>query len=157
MEVGMVGLPLVGGCMCGALRYEVSAPPLMIYNCHCTNCQKISGSAFNTSVIVAEAALRFAAGKPARVEWISDKGTTRYGLFCGACGSRIVNGGKPSTGVFSLRAGTLDDTSWVQPVGDTYTRSAQPWIRFVEGGLRAETTPESYAPFIEAFRAQGRF
>lgn len=153
----MVGLPLVGGCMCGALRYEVSTPPLMIYNCHCTNCQKISGSAFNTSVIVAEAALRFTAGEPARVEWTSDKGTTRCGLFCGACGSRIVNGGKPSTGAFSLRAGTLDDTSWVQPVGDTYTRSAQPWMRFVEGGLRAETTPESYAPYIEAYRAQGRF
>lgn len=153
----MAALPLVGGCMCGALRYEVSAPPLMIYNCHCTNCQKISGSAFNTSVIVAETALRFTAGEPSRVEWVSDKGTTRCGLFCGACGTRIVNGGKPSTGVFSLRAGTLDDTSWVQPVGDLYTRSAQPWMRFIEGGLRAETTPDSYAPFIAAFRAQGRF
>ncbi len=45
----MVQLPLAGGCMCGALRYEVSAPPLMVYNCHCTNCQKIGGTAFNTS------------------------------------------------------------------------------------------------------------
>ena len=54
----MVQLPLAGGCMCGALRYEVSAPPLMIYNCHCTNCQKIGGTAFNTSVIVTEASLR---------------------------------------------------------------------------------------------------
>lgn len=153
----MIGLPLAGGCMCGELRYELSAPPMMIYNCHCTNCQKISGSAFNTSIIVAEAALRFTKGQPARVEWISDSGATRCGLFCGVCGSRIVNGGAPSTGVFSLRAGSLDDTSWVQPVGDTFTRSAQPWVRFVEGGLRAETSPSSYAPFIAAFAAQGRF
>ena len=60
----MAVLPLVGGCMCGALRYEVSAPPVMIYNCHCTNCQKISGSAFNVSVIIAEASLRFTKGEP---------------------------------------------------------------------------------------------
>lgn len=153
----MVALPLTGGCMCGALHYEVSAPPIMVYNCHCTNCQKISGTAFNTSVTVTEASVQFTAGEPARVEWVSDKGTTRYGLFCGACGSRIVNGGKPSTGVFSLRAGTLDDTSWVQPVGDTFTRSAQPWVRFVEGGLRAETLPADFSPFVAAFRAQGRF
>jgi hypothetical protein len=157
MEDAMASLPQVGGCMCGALRYELSAAPVMIYNCHCTNCQKISGSAFNTSVIVTEAAMRFTKGEPARVEWISDKGTTRCGLFCSACGTRIVNGGKPSTGVFSLRAGTLDDTSWVRPVGDTYTRSAQPWVRFVEGGLRAETLPADYAPFVAAFRAQGNF
>lgn len=153
----MARLPLVGGCMCGALRYDVSAPPLMIYNCHCTNCQKISGSAFNTSVIVTEASFRFTRGEPASVEWTSDRGTTRYGLFCGACGSRIVNGGKPSTGVYSLRGGTLDDTRWLQPVGDTYTRSAQPWVQFVEGGLRAETLPPDFAPFVAAFKAQGRF
>jgi hypothetical protein len=59
--------------------------------------------------------------------------------------------------VFCLRAGTLDDTSWVQPVGDTYTRSAQPWVKFVEGGLRADKRPADYAPFVAAFRAQGRF
>ena len=44
----MVKLPLVGGCQCGALRYEVSAAPVMVYNCHCTNCQKIGGGAFST-------------------------------------------------------------------------------------------------------------
>lgn len=153
----MPELPLKGGCMCGALRYEVSAPPMMIYNCHCTNCQKIGGSAFNTSTIITESSLRFTRGEPARVEWMADSGATRCGLFCGACGSRIVNGGVPSTGVYSLRAGTLDDTSWVRPVGDTYTRSAQPWVSFVEGGLRAETLPESFAPFVAAYRAQGVF
>jgi len=140
--------------MCGEVRYELSAMPLMIYNCHCTNCQKISGTAFNTSVIVPEAALRFTAAAPKRVEWTSDVGTTRCGLFCGACGSRIVNGGVPSTGVYSLRAGTLDDTSWVRPVGDTFTRSAQPWVRFVEGGLRFETSPPDYGVFVAAYQAQ---
>ncbi|OYX51103.1 MAG: hypothetical protein B7Y90_02100 [Alphaproteobacteria bacterium 32-64-14] len=153
----MAGLPLVGGCMCGALRYEVSAPPLMVYNCHCTNCQKIGGAAFHTAATVMEASLRFTASEPARVEWVADSGAIRVGLFCGACGTRIANGGAPSNGILSLRTGTLDDTSWVQPVGDTFTASAQPWVTFVDGGLRSERAPESYAPFMAAFKAQGRF
>lgn len=153
----MVKLPLIGGCSCGAVRYEVSAPPMMIYNCHCTNCQKVSGSAFNVSMTIMESALAFTQGAPALVEWKSDAGSTRTGLFCGACGSRIANGSAPSRGVLSLRAGTLDDTSWVRPVGDTWTRSAQPWVRFVEGGIQTEKQPADYAPFVEAFRRQGLF
>ena len=153
----MAQLPLVGGCMCGALRYAVSAAPLMVYNCHCTNCQKIGGGAFHTAATVMEASVRFTAGEPGRVEWAADSGAVRFGWFCNACGTRIANGGVPSNGVLSLRAGTLDDTSWVQPVGDTFTGSAQPWVRFVEGGLSSERAPESYAPFMAAFAAQGRF
>ena len=45
----MESLPQVGGCMCGALRYEVNAAPVMIYNCHCTNCQKISTAMPNSA------------------------------------------------------------------------------------------------------------
>jgi len=153
----MVKLPLEGGCHCGALRYQVRVAPIMIYNCHCKFCQKISGSAFNVSVTIQESSLAFTKGEPARIEWASDAGTTRFGWFCGGCGSRIAQGSRPSKGVLSLRAGTLDDTSWVEPVGDIWTSSAQPWVRFVEGGLRTEKQPADYAPFVAKFRAQGRF
>jgi len=153
----MPTFPQNGGCHCGALRYEFSAPPLMVYNCHCKYCQKISGSAFNVSVTIIERSFAFTKGEPARIEWQSDAGLTRYGLFCGACGSRIVQGSTPSKGALSLRAGTLDDTSWVAPVGDIWTSSAQPWVRFVEGGLRAEKQPTDYAPWTDKFKAQGRF
>lgn len=59
-----LSLPLKGGCQCGALRYEISAPPLMLYCCHCTNCQKITGSAFVVSATLEEASLSFAKGSP---------------------------------------------------------------------------------------------
>ena len=55
----MVELPLVGGCQCGGLRYAISEPPLMVYNCHCTNCQKIGGGAFSTPVTVRESSFAF--------------------------------------------------------------------------------------------------
>ena len=150
-----VSLPQKGGCACGALRYELTAPPLMIYNCHCANCQKITGSAFTVSATVPEAALKFTAGAPARIEWKADSGNSRFGLFCGACGSRIANGQTPSIGMLSLRAGTFDDTTWVEPVGDIWTKSAQKWVTF--GALTNEGQPKDYAPYVEAFRAQGRF
>ena len=46
----MPDLPLTGGCQCGKVRYEIRAAPLMVYNCHCTTCQRISAGAFNISV-----------------------------------------------------------------------------------------------------------
>ena len=61
-------LPQSGGCCCGAVRYELSAPPLAVYNCHCTNCQKITGSAFTVAATIPESALAFKKGRPARVE-----------------------------------------------------------------------------------------
>jgi hypothetical protein len=153
----MPSLPLEGGCHCEALRYRVSEAPVIVYNCHCKYCQKIGGSAFNCSVTIVEKSFAFAKGQPAKIEWQSDAGATRFGYFCGACGSRIVQGSTPSKGVLSLRSGTLDDTDWIEPVGDIWTSSAQPWVRFVEGGLRAEKQPADYAPFIARFRAQNRF
>jgi hypothetical protein len=148
-------LPLAGGCFCGALRYELSLPPLMIYNCHCANCQKITGSAFTVAATVYESALGFTKGEPQRISWKADSGTERFGLFCGACGSRIANGQTPSNSLLSLRAGTFDDTSWVEPAGDIWTKSAQPWVSFRK--LTTEGQPKDYAPFVETYRAQGRF
>jgi len=153
----MPTLPLTGGCQCGALRYHVTAAPLMIYNCHCTNCQKIGGGAFSTPATVLESAFAFVAGEPRVIEWASDAGNTRFGWLCGACGSRIAHGQRPSVGFLSVRSGTFDDTSWVEPVGDIWVRSKQPWVALSEDRLRCDRQPTDYAPFIERFRAQGRF
>ncbi len=65
--------------------------------------------------------------------------------------------GRRSIGLLSVRSGTFDDTSWIEPVGDIWTRSAQPWVPLLAGRLTTECQPTDYAPFIEQFRAQGRF
>jgi len=152
-----IRLPLVGRCQCAALRYSVSAPPLMIYACHCTNCQKQTGSAFVLSATISEEAVSFTSGEPSRVEWTSDSGTKRYGLFCGDCGSRIVNGQTPSIGLYSLRAGTLEDTSWVRPAGHIWMRSAQPWFRPDPEDVVCEQQPTDYAPFVARFATLQEF
>jgi len=153
----MVTLPLVGGCQCGALRYAISAPPLMVYNCHCTNCQAIGGGAFSTPVTVLESGFAFTTGEPRTYEWASEAGNRRYGWLCGDCGSRIAHGQIPAAGFLSVRGGTLDDRSWIEPVGDIWTRSKQPWVVLSGDRLQAEQQPGDYAPFIARFQAQGRF
>ncbi|NOX81469.1 MAG: GFA family protein [Alphaproteobacteria bacterium] len=152
-----ISLPLEGGCQCGKLRYRVSQPPLMIYCCHCTNCQKISGSAFAISATIVETSFEFTAGEAKKTEWQSDAGNQRYGYICGDCGTRIAHGSIPSIGMLSLRAGTLDDASWVEPVGHIWTKSAQPWVRFNEDDILCEGQPADYSPFVERFKAQGNF
>ena len=146
-----IPLPLAGRCQCGALRYSVSAAPVMLYACHCANCQKQTGSAFVLAATIAETAFSFVSGEPSRVAWRSDAGTERYGLFCGDCGARIVNGQTPSIGLYSLRAGTLDDTSWVRPAGHIWMRSAQSWFRPEAEDIVCERQPTDYAPFVERF------
>ena len=153
----MVELPLAGGCQCGALRYEITQAPLMVYNCHCTNCQRIGGGAFSTPVTVLEAGFAFTRGAPRAFEWTSDAGNRRVGWLCGTCGSRIAHGQVPSMGVLSLRSGTLDDRRWIEPVGDIWTRSAQAWVDLSGDRLRYEQQPGDYAPFVERFRRQGHF
>ncbi|HEX7408412.1 MAG TPA: GFA family protein [Candidatus Binatia bacterium] len=99
----------------------------------------------------------FTKGQPRTFEWTSDAGNRRFGWFCNDCGSRIAHGQIPTAGVLSVRSGTLDDTSWVEPVGDIWTRSAQPWALLSSNRLRAEQQLTDYAPFIERFRRQGWF
>jgi hypothetical protein len=139
------------------LRYEITQPPLMVYNCHCTNCQTIGGGAFSTPVTVLESGFAFTQGQPRIFEWASDGGNRRFGWFCGECGTRMAHGGIPGNGILSVRSGTLDDTAWVEPVGDIWTRSAQPWAVRSGDRLRAEQQPMDYAPFIERFRRQCHF
>ncbi len=123
----------------------------MVYACHCTNCQTQTGSAFVLSATVPESGFSFTEGDPSRVTWTSDSGNERYGLFCGACGTRIVNGQSPSIGFYSLRAGTLDDTSWVRPAGHIWMRSAQPWFRPDAEDALFDQQPSDYTKLIERF------
>lgn len=118
---------------------------------------KISGSAFVVSATVAESAFEFTEGAPRKTEWISDAGNKRFGWFCGDCGSRIAHGQTPSINFLSLRAGTFDDTRWVEPAGHIWTKSAQCWQSFDDDKPTCEAQPTDYTPFIETYAAQKRF
>ncbi len=153
----MSDLPLKGGCQCGQIRYEIRSAPFMVYNCHCSVCQKISASAFNVSVGISAESFALTSGVTARYEWESEVGARRYGLFCGKCGTRIVQGHVPDRPVLSLRGGTLDEPGWLDPVADIWTRSAHSWALAPDRRLQYEKQPEDYAPLLDAFARLGQF
>lgn len=59
-----VQLPQTGGCLCGRIRYEISAAPQLVYTCHCLDCQHLTGGAFSMAIVVSDAAFRLAGIAP---------------------------------------------------------------------------------------------
>ena len=141
-------IPMSGGCACGAIRYAIAAMPLLLYACHCTDCQRGSGSAFSLNMPVAAAAFRIVQGAPKA--WRS--GVTAA-WFCGDCSGRIYGERDGWPDVRTVRAGTLDDTTWLRPAAHIFVRSAQPWESFDGETPCFETTPGDFAKAAHAWRA----
>ena len=135
--------PYPGGCLCGTIRYEFNAEPATVYTCHCTECQKVSASAFGISVRVMAEDFQITKGEPATFDTIADSGRVKTGLFCATCGTRF--GGGVGGPVVVLRYGSLDDPNWFEPVAHIWTRSAQAWYPFNDGLPKFEKAPEDPA------------
>lgn len=136
----MPSLPFTGGCQCGAVRYTLSGPPVVFYICHCTECQKQSSSGFGESFRVRQADLNVT-GELAAFERGSDSGSTVTCEFCPKCGSRLFHR-RPGHGEnLNIKAGTLDDTSWLGPAGHMWIRSKQPWVHIGPDELTYERQP----------------
>ena len=103
-------LPQAGGCLCGKIRYEITEAPRLVYTCHCTDCQHLTSSAF--SVALAVEGFRLMGGEPRPLEGIADSGRVKIRWVCPECGCWLFSTGKPGDGLFRVRVGTLDDTSW---------------------------------------------
>jgi len=137
-----VTLPFSGGCACGAIRFECSAAPIGMVNCHCRDCQKASGGSFSPTVIVPAAALRLVQGEPTYHQVRAESGHTARRAFCAYCGTPLFAASTAKRDCAGIKAGSLDDPSWFKPEADVWTCSAQPWDhmdpavpKFVKGRL----------------------
>jgi hypothetical protein len=150
-------LPLTGGCSCGAIRYEITAFPLLLYSCNCSNCQTASGAAFALNMPVTTKSLRIIKGEPKGWHHLSPSGAEVCSWFCGDCGARLYGSRKSRPQSMNLRAGTLDDTDWLVPVVHTFLESGQPWIRsLVRSAVDVEcyeTSPPDYEQLGRKWRA----
>ncbi len=129
-----------GRCLCGAVRFRLNEEPLTLYACHCTDCQKRSGSAFGLSMWVRRDALEVTAGEAALREFAGADGKGRLMRICERCNTRLWSepGRWPELAV--LRPGTLDEAGRWQPVAHIWTRSAPSWTVF-SAGARFEEQP----------------
>jgi len=119
-----------GGCLCGALRYRLKSAPTSVVICHCTHCQKVSGSAFSTNATIAESDIVFE-GEMASFADKGESGNVLNRCFCPRCGSSIASRPAHRPDVLVLKVGSLDDHSSLQAAGlEIWTRSRQPWVKF---------------------------
>lgn len=125
-----------GGCLCGAVRYEVSWPPMMLVTCACTNCQKQSGAAASVVGAVARDALVLS-GTLKTYEDRAASGNAVYRQFCPDCGSPILTDTKAARegNMIFFKAGTLDDTADLAPTMHCWTASGQRWVHYPQGDI----------------------
>jgi len=116
-----------GGCACGRIRYECSAAPVAMLNCHCRDCQRAGGSGHSPSAIVSREAFRLTGAEPSWYERAADSGNTARRAFCGECGSPLIASSSARPEYLAIRAASLDDPSWFRPTADVWVDSAQPW------------------------------
>ena len=114
-----------GGCACGAIRYECTAEPITMFNCHCRDCQRATGSAFSAVVYVPAKAFKITKGSPRYYATSSEMGGHNKRGFCPDCGSRLF-GGTTDQGQ-GITASSLDDPGLFNPQFEIWTSDAQPW------------------------------
>lgn len=122
-------LPLTGGCVCGAVRYQCDARPITMLKCHCRDCQRVSGGPHVCAVLVPSSAFRFTRGTPKYYCTPSEAGGLHRRGFCGECGSRLTGGEDPDQprDFIGVTAGSLDEAGWFAPEMELWTCDALAW------------------------------
>jgi len=113
-----------GGCRCGAVRFRVTAPPMLTMACHCTGCQRMSSSAFSLSAAYPSDAFAVTQGEPV-IGGL--RGDEIHHFFCGACMSWMFTRVESLDWFVNVRATMLDDASRYEPYIETFTSEKLPW------------------------------
>jgi hypothetical protein len=122
-----------GGCACGAIRFEITAPFLGIGACHCTDCQKSSGGGPNYVALTPKSALVVTKGEAKLYRSKGDSGAEVARAFCSDCGTPLWS--DPAHQPFTtVKLGALDDNSDLTPAIHVYVASAPRW-HVIEDGL----------------------
>lgn len=133
-------MPLTGGCYCGGVRYAVEGEPAMRAQCHCRECQYITGGGPNYFMMVPAEGFRFVQGEPRRFTRSDiERPVTR--LFCPDCGTHLATA-LPDFPMIVLKVGGLDDPAlYGAPQMAIFTIDKQPFHVIPEGLPTFERTP----------------
>lgn len=127
-----------GGCLCGAIRYRVTADPVRVTMCHCRFCQRGSGAAYIVEPIFNRSDLHVIEGTPSTYHHRSEgSGKTLSVNFCNACGTKVFLEFERFPDVCGVYAGTFDDPNWFPRTPDVarhiFLESAQRGVMIPAG------------------------
>lgn len=124
---------VTGGCLCGSTRYRYEGEIGPANYCHCEDCRRCTGSAFNIGVRVAAHGFRLIKGVPKSFTKAGDSGNELTRHFCPECGSPLYTSSPRHLDWVYIKAGSLDDPSSVQPSHQNWTVSRVPWAAIPSG------------------------
>jgi hypothetical protein len=120
-----------GGCLCGSIRYRVRGEPRRTVVCHCTFCQRSTGSAFLTEAAFLKEQVEIEGGPITTYDHISDETGRRLTLqFCPKCGTKIGMELEWFPEIQMIFVGTLDDPHWLKMERQIFARSAVRWMQY---------------------------
>ena len=122
-----------GSCHCGDIRYEAEVDPEQTAICHCTDCQKLTGSAYRVSVPAREGSFHLIAGEPRIYIKTGDNGARRAQAFCPRCGSPLYTYAADDPGIYGLRVGCIAEREALVPTVQKWCRSALRWTENIAG------------------------
>ena len=123
-----------GGCLCGAVQYAFAADPIAAVHCHCTDCQKATGSGFATVFGLSLEDVEVRGVENLSYYTISvESGQTVTREFCRDCGSPLFTEAENNPGFLWIKAGSLDDSDWLTPTDCCWTGSATSWSPAISG------------------------
>ncbi len=129
----MPDLPLTGGCNCGGVRFEIDAPLTGAGYCHCTRCQRRTGTGASVQAWPEPGSFRIVAGEELLAAWEPSDGWAK--LFCSRCGSSVMSRNPADPDEVSVRLGVFDGDPGVRPQSRQFVAYAAPWEPLPDDGL----------------------
>lgn len=117
-----------GGCSCGQVRYRMTTAPMFVHCCHCTQCQRATGSAFVVNALIETDRIDILQGAPESFPGPSESGRPHDIYRCPACQTALWSDYGRRPALRFLRVGTLDDPAALPPDVHIFTRSRLPWV-----------------------------
>ncbi|HZQ04857.1 MAG TPA: GFA family protein [Gaiellaceae bacterium] len=129
----MTELPLSGGCLCGGVRFELDASPASASYCHCTRCQRRTGTAASAQARIVPGSLRVLRGRELLRAYRPEGGWAK--VFCSVCGSSLWSESPDEPELKSIRLGAFDEDPGVRPSYRQFVAYAAAWEPIPEDGL----------------------
>jgi hypothetical protein len=117
---------LKGGCLCGAVKYEVTGEAKRFYHCHCSRCRKVTGTGHASNMFLQPANLKWLSGEELVRSFKVPEAKRFSNSFCSVCGSRLPRQAKESD-VVMIPAGSLDDAAPINPQARIFSGSRASW------------------------------
>ena len=133
-------MKVTGSCHCGNITYEAEVDGITVRICHCTDCQKLTGTVFRAGIQTLPGTFRLKSGRPKIYIKTAESGNKRAHAFCPECGTPIYSAApEPNPSTYGLRVGGIDQRAeFAPPMHQIWCRSALSWSMNISNIERAE-------------------